>query len=121
MGDRVILTRLAQATAVVPSIWPLEGANVLLVVERQKRLSESDSMRFLVLLSQLPLRVERAQTEKMIAQLLTLAGTGNLSSYDASYLDLAMRGGFPLATLDGRLIEAARRIDVAIIAIRPGE
>jgi len=54
-------------------------------------------------------------------QLLALARTGNLSSYDASYLDLAMRKGFPLATLDGKIIGAARRIDVPILAIRPGE
>jgi predicted nucleic acid-binding protein len=45
-----------------------------------------------------------------------LARANNLSSYDASYLDLAMRKGFPLATLDNKLIEAARRIDVPILA-----
>ena len=41
-------------------------------------------------------------------------GSNNLSSYDASYLDLAMRKDVPIATLDNRFIEAAKRIDVPI-------
>lgn len=109
-----VLDRLTEAVAVVPSIWPLEVVNVLLVAERQKRLGESDSIRFITLLSQLPIVVEQERPE-MMKELLALARANNLSSYDASYLDLAMRRGFPIATLDNKLIEAARRIDVPII------
>ncbi|MFZ1202479.1 MAG: type II toxin-antitoxin system VapC family toxin [Desulfobacterales bacterium] len=112
-----VLNRLTDAVADVPAIWPLEVVNVLLVAERRKRLSVSDSMRFLTLLSQLPIHVEPAQPKKMMVQLLSLARTNNLSSYDASYLDLAMRKGLPIATQDGKLIEAARRIDVPILAV----
>jgi len=111
----VILDRLMEATAVVPSIWPLEVVNVLLVAERRKRLSESDSIRFITLLSQLPIAVEHERPEKMMQELLALAIGHNLSSYDASYLDLAMRKGFPIATSDNKLIEAARRADVTIL------
>ncbi|MBW1910892.1 MAG: type II toxin-antitoxin system VapC family toxin [Deltaproteobacteria bacterium] len=110
-----VLDRLTESAAVVPSIWPLEVVNVLLVAERQKRLSESDSIRFITLLSQLPIIVEYERPEKMMRELLALARAYNLSSYDASYLDLAMRKGFPIATLDNKLIEAARRIDVQIL------
>ncbi len=111
-----VLNRLTEAAAVVPSIWPLEVVNVLLVAERQKRLGESDSIRFITLLSQLPIIVEHERPEMMMKELLALARANNLSSYDASYLDLAMRKGFPIATLDNKLIEAARRIDVPILA-----
>ena len=110
-----VLDRLTESAAVVPSIWPLEVVNVLLVAERQKRLSESDSIRFITLLSQLPIVVEYERPEKMMRELLALARAYNLSSYDASYIDLAMRKGFPIATLDNKLIEAARRIDVQIL------
>ncbi len=112
----IVLIKLTEAGAVVPSIWPLEVVNVLLVAERQKRLSESDSIRFMTLLSQLPIVVEHERPEKMMKELLALARTNNLSSYDASYLDLAMRNGFPIATLDNKLIEAARRTDIPILA-----
>ena len=110
-----VLDRLTESAAVVPSIWPLEVVNVLLVAERQKRLSESDSIRFITLLSQLPIIVEYERPEKIMRELLALARAYNLSSYDTSYLDLAMRKGFPIATLDNKLIEAARRIDVQIL------
>jgi predicted nucleic acid-binding protein len=109
-----VLDRLTELVAVVPSIWPLEVVNVLSAAERQKRLSESDSIRFLTLLSQLPIFVEYERPE-MMKELLALARSNNLSSYDASYLDLAMRKGVPIATLDNKLIEAAKRIDVPIL------
>ena len=112
-----VLDRLTDATALVPSIWPLEVINVLLVAERRKRISEADSVRFTTLLLQLPIVVEHESLEPMMKDLLTLARVHNLSSYDASYLDLAMRNGLPIATLDKKLIEAATAIDVKILRI----
>ncbi|MFH2044709.1 MAG: type II toxin-antitoxin system VapC family toxin [Pseudomonadota bacterium] len=49
-----------------------------------------------------------------MADILSLARTNNLSSYDASYLDLSIRKGIPLATLDKKLIEAAKNLNVPI-------
>jgi len=112
-GDAV-LDCLSESTAFVPSIWPLEVVNVLLVAERNKRLREADSVRFITLLSQLSIIVEYEQTERTMKDLLALARANNLSSYDASYLDLSMRKGFPIATLDTRLIEAAKNANVPI-------
>jgi predicted nucleic acid-binding protein len=113
----IVLNMLTEAAAVVPSIWPLEVVNVLLVAERQKRLSESDSIRFITLLSQLPIIVEYERSDMMMKALLALARANSLSSYDASYLDLAMRKGLPIATLDNKLIEAAGRIDVPVLTV----
>ena len=110
-----VLDRLQDSTAFVPSIWPLEVVNVLLVAERKKRLKEADSVRFITLLSQLPIIVEYERTERIMKGLLTLAIANKLSSYDASYLDLSMRKGLPIATLDIRLIEAAKKTDVPIL------
>ena len=111
-----ILHKLCEARAVVPSIWPLEVVNVLLVAERRKRLSEADSTRFITLLTQLPIIVEQERPENMMKELLTFARANNLSSYDASYFDLAMKRGYPIATSDNKLIQAARRIDVQILS-----
>ena len=110
-----ILHRLSEATAFAPSIWPLEIVNVLLVAERKKRLSEADSARFMTLLTQLPIVLEADHTESSMKELLIFARANNLSSYDASYLDLAMKSGYPIATLDTKLIRAARKIDVQIL------
>ncbi len=111
-----ILHRLSEATAFVPSIWPLEVVNVLLVAERKKRLSEADSARFITLLTKLPIVVEVDHPEKSMKALLSFARANSLSSYDASYLDLAMKSGYPIATSDKKLIRAARKIDVPILS-----
>ncbi len=111
-----ILHRLSEATAFVPLIWPLEVVNVLLVAERKKRLSEADSARFITLLTQLPIVVEVDHTEKSMKELLSFARANNLSSYDASYLDLAMKSGYPMATSDKKLILAAGKLDVPILS-----
>ena len=87
-GDAV-LDRLAESTAIVPPIWPLEVVNVLLVAERRNRLKQVDSVRFITLLSQLPIVVEHEGPERKMKDLLSLGRANNLSSYDAAYLDLA--------------------------------
>lgn len=110
-----ILDLLEEATAFAPSIWPLEVGNVLLVAERRKRLSEADSIRFITLLSELPIIVEQEPPERMIPEILALAREHKLSSYDASYLNLAMRKGLSIATLDRNLIAAAKRSRVPIV------
>ena len=113
-GD-FVLERLSREAAAVPSIWPLEVVNVLLVAERQERISESDSLRFLALLLQLPIVVEHERPRDAMQGLLALGRDNDLSSYDASYLALAMRNGLPLATMDNRLREAARRVMVPVL------
>jgi len=110
-----ILDSLEVSTAVVPSICPLELANALLVAERRKRLSKADSARFITLLAELPIIIEQEPPERMLKDILTLAREYQISSYDASYLDLAMRKGLPIATLDNGLIAAAKLSQVPIV------
>ncbi len=47
---------------------------------------------------------------------LALARAHGLSSYDASYLDLAMKKGLPLATLDKKLKQAAKAAKLRILS-----
>jgi predicted nucleic acid-binding protein len=109
-----VLDSLVEKGALAPSIWPLEVGNVLVVAERRERIARSESERFLRLLQQLPIAVEHLSDQRMFETVLNLAREKGLSSYDASYLDLAMQTGLPLATLDRALQDAARRCDVAI-------
>jgi predicted nucleic acid-binding protein len=96
--------RIRQDEAVVPSLWWFEVRNILIANERGKRICESESASFLADLSRLPIRVDREPGEPSV---LRMARTYRLSVYDASYLELAARTGFPLATLDEALAEAA--------------
>ena len=112
-----VLESLKKRQAIVPAIWPLEVVNVLLVAERKKRINEADSWRFMTLLLQLPISVEHEGQERMMKDLLGFARVNGLSSYDASYLNLAMAKGVPIATLDRKLMEAARSAHVKILEV----
>lgn len=101
--------------AVAPAVWPLEVANAILVGERRGRLSAADTARFLELLGGLPIAVEDAALTGALGAVLDVGRTYGLTSYDASYLELAMRRGLPLATLDGRLADAAGRVGVELV------
>ena len=107
-----VLESLESAEALVPAIWPLEVGNVLLVAERKKRLSHAAVVRFLALLGGLPITVEQETPERMLKEIVSLAREHGLSTYDASYLDLAMRFDLPLATQDASLAKAAEKCKV---------
>jgi predicted nucleic acid-binding protein len=110
-----ILDRLTEASAFVPSIWPLEVVNVLLTAERKKYIGQADSIRFISLLLQLPIVVDYESPQKVMQDLIGLGRSHRLSSYDASYLSLAMRKGLPLATLDKNLQRAAKMVNVPLL------
>lgn len=107
-----VLESLASAEAFVPAIWPLEVGNVLLVAERKRRLSQASVVRFLELVGGLPITVEQETPERMLKEIVSLAREQGLSTYDASYLDLAMRLDLPLATQDTSLSKAAKKCKV---------
>jgi len=109
-----VLEALTEGSASAPAIWPLEVSNALVVAERRGRLTKADTIRFLALLRQLPIEVEGDVADRIFSEVLNLAREHGLSSYDASYLDLAMRLGLPLATQDEALQQAATRCGVEI-------
>jgi len=107
-----VLESLETGDAFVPAIWPLDVGNVLLVAERKKRLSQASVVRFLALLAGLPITVEQETPERMLKEIISLAREHGLSTYDASYLDLAMRLDLPLSTQDAILVKAAKKCNV---------
>jgi predicted nucleic acid-binding protein len=107
--------RLADTIAIVPSVWSLETSNALLTAERRGRLTEAESVRFLTVLRSLPIDVEAGLSLRLVDELLPLARRLGLAVYDASYLELAMRRGVPLATLDARLCAAAVAVGVGVV------
>jgi len=111
-----ILESLVSNEALVPTIWPLEVANVLLVGERKGRSTEARTSRFVALLDALPIRVDAATSQHALSGILTLAREQRLSAYDAAYLDLAMREGVSLAAQDKALRRAAAACGVELLA-----
>jgi predicted nucleic acid-binding protein len=56
----------------------------------------------------------RVSLEGRAARMLVIARVQDLSSYDATDLELAQRLGASLASFDRRLHEAAQRLDLAL-------
>jgi predicted nucleic acid-binding protein len=108
----VAFARIRGDEAIVPSLWWFEVRNALVINERRKRITESQTSIFLRDLSRFLMRVDRLPEE---AQLLYLARTHRLSVYDAAYLELAQRERIPLATLDVKLAAAAHAENVPLI------
>ena len=102
--------------AVVPGLWHLEVANVLLQAERRGRITTADVTMRLELIADLPIATDNETTARAWREILALARAEGLTTYDATYLELAIRRGFPLMTKDAALIAAAGRSGVAIAA-----
>ena len=110
-----VLDLLADSEAIVPSIWPFEIANVLLVAERRKRLTAAASLQFIKMLDELPITVDHESSDRAFSEILFIGRQQGLSSYDAAYLELAMREGTPLATRDEKLRKASEKCGVKLV------
>lgn len=112
-----VLDALANKQAFVPHLWHLEVANTLLVGERRKRSSQANTVAWLGFLASLPIAIDEETKLHAFGNTISLAREHNLSAYDAAYLELAMRRGVPLATLDDKLKAAAQAIGVTLYGV----
>jgi predicted nucleic acid-binding protein len=104
----------AHVQAIVPAIWPLEVANALLMGERRKRSSEAQATAWTQHLATMPISVETLASAQAWGSVLAIARAYDTSAYDAAYLELAIRRGLPLATVDKKLKPAAARAGVKL-------
>jgi predicted nucleic acid-binding protein len=109
-----VLRSLVKTNALVPNLWHLEAANVLLTAEKRHEIKPGDMERFIDQLESLPISVDAMTSQKAFNRTLALAKAFRLSSYDAAYLELAIREGLPLASLDKNLRKATRNAGVDI-------
>ena len=111
----LLLERARDHGILVPSLWHLQLANVLLQAERRGRITAADIAVRLRLLAALPTETDNETHRRATRETLALARAERLTSYDAAYLELAMRRGLPLASRDSDLRAAAKRLGVAIL------
>jgi len=114
-----VLDSLATGQALVPSLWPLEIANAFLMGERRGRSTQANTVNWTTYLASLPIAIDDETNARAWSDTLNLARAQNLSSYDASYLELAKRKGLPLATLDKKLTAAAAAVGVPLYQVTP--
>ncbi len=100
----------------VPSVWRLEFPNALLVAEKRRRLTRAERIQVLDEAARLLIRVDTIVHD--LRQISALADQHGLSTYDASYLELALRLPAPLITLDKEL--AASAVAAGVVVHAPG-
>ncbi len=111
-AERFLARETGERVLWVPALWWYEVANALTLAERRRRLAEDDRIRVIALYGLLPLQTDVELDTKRLGRLHALARAHALSAYDAAYLELAERKGLGLATLDRRLLTAARTAGV---------
>ena len=115
-GADALLDRLvAGERAWVPALWHLELGNVLLGAKRRGRIDQAGIEAFLARLAVYDIAVDDQTMERAWQKTLDLALQHELSTYDAAYLELALRRGLPLATLDRPLVSAAFASGVRVL------
>jgi predicted nucleic acid-binding protein len=110
-----VLDRLETEAALVPALWFLEVTNVLASAERRQRITAAQSTEFLMLLSAMEIDVDHEAASRALSQILPLCRSEGLTSYDATYLELALRRRLPLATLDAELRSAAGKLGIDLL------
>jgi predicted nucleic acid-binding protein len=110
-----LLSSLSEDDGHVSCIWPLEVANVLLMAERRGRYSAAEVAGILDRLRALPLVVDEVDVHQTFEIIVGLAREHKLTVHDASYLELAVRLGLPLASNDADLRAAAASIGVEVL------
>ncbi len=112
---RGVLDMLASHRAMAPDIWILETLNSLIVAVGKRRLTAEQADAFLERLWRLPIDIESAPSKmSWSGEVMMVARTNGLSSYDGAYLELASRKSLPLATRDTALRRAASRTGVKL-------
>ena len=100
---------------VVPSLWCYELSNVLLSSKKRNRINDNQINEIVNLIYDLPVEIENINFCYIQNNIFNIANDNNLSVYDASYLELAIRFNCSLATLDKKLIDVAKKLNVGLI------
>jgi predicted nucleic acid-binding protein len=114
-ATRKLFEDMSSTTAVVPAWWYIELANVLYLAERGRRIPAIRVVEFIATVEDMRVEVDHEAPSRAFTHLLPLCRAHHLTSYDAIYLDLALRRKLPLATLDGPLRKAAKKLGVKVL------
>ena len=115
-GPRLLAAVTTVETAVVPLHWILEVANGLRMAVRRRRLAPDGPAQVLAHIREQPIIVDPETVARGWLEIPALAETHGLTTYDAAYLELALRLSAPLATLDLDLARAARAARVPLFS-----
>jgi predicted nucleic acid-binding protein len=113
-----ILRYIERTEAIAPAIWPVEIAHVLRQASRRGRIARRKVTDLLEAMATLPVRLVEIATTTVFVDVMDVAWARDLTPYDALYVELALRTGSELATLDRAMARAGRDAGIAILPDR---
>jgi predicted nucleic acid-binding protein len=112
-----VLRRIASGdAAIVPVIWFYEASSVLSRAQNRGTLAAPKADEFIAELNSLNITADEESAARVFPDVHRVALAYRLTSYDASYLESALRRNLPLATLDNDMIRASKAAGVSVIA-----
>lgn len=111
----IIFKQLEHSDCIVPSLWNYELSNILLSCKKRKRLDNLQINKISDLIYKLPITIDSQNFYFIFKNVFNIATDNNLSIYDASYIELAKRFNCSLATLNKKLIEVAKNLNINLI------
>ena len=103
-----LLSRLIAGEGIaVPAHWTAEVLNGVIKGKQRGRVDDSTIKQFFESLRSFEISIDEGSGLALFEKTRDLAERHRLTAYDAAYLELAIRSGLPLATLDDALRRAA--------------
>lgn len=109
LADEVLM-QVTESGGMVPQHFTIEFGNAMVIAVRRKRIDRDYRRRAFERISDLDLVTDRDGGDALWTATVELADEHGLTLYDGIYLELALRTGLPLATLDKQLAKAARQM-----------
>ncbi len=112
-----ILTQIEADGLLVPPLWWSELENGLVIGERRGRRTVDESAAFFELVRALPITTDAAPAGQLGNNILTIARQHQLTAYDATYVELAVRTQSPLATFDAAIRRCALQAGIQVLPV----
>jgi predicted nucleic acid-binding protein len=114
-ADSILQNLATGDDAIVPILWFYEASAVLARAQNRGTLAAPKADAFIAELKSLKISADEESAARALTDVHHLAIAHRLTSYDAAYLELALRRSLPLATLDDDLIRASKAAGIAIV------
>lgn len=117
LQSNIVLDLVKDGGGIVPALFRMEFVNALGMAIKRNRITIEYRNEVVVQFRSLQVETDYQGLEMVWEHTMALADEHDLTIYDATYLELAMRLGKPLATFDKQLARAARRCGMEVRGI----
>lgn len=105
-----IIAATQEAILLAPGCLPWEVGNAFSAMLKRRRLGADEVLAGLDVFESIPIQESTVDLKAA----LKLSKRHDIYAYDAYYLELALKGGMPLLTLDGRMAEVAEKEGITV-------